>query len=254
MGAWGTAITSDDTVMDVADCMVASLKKGGNLTTATQTALLEYRDLLEDPDDGPLVWLAVAHVQWKYGLVENRILSKVCEDVEKGAGLELWAENPKNLKKRIEVLLKFVSKISHPNPKPSAYPKTVVRPAPFKAGDCLSVVIAEKQFGAVIVLAVDNRNVEYGLNLVGSLDYLSEHPPGKEVFEERKWLYLHHGKWNGRHDLFWVLPVGFAKLKERFSVVCQTDLRSFDPRESDYHSSWSGVGRQIVIQRAADAT
>ena len=52
---------------------------------------------------------------------------KAGDDIDSGRGLDLWREDPKVLKRRMQVLREFLEKISTDNPKPSAKPRTVIR-------------------------------------------------------------------------------------------------------------------------------
>jgi hypothetical protein len=227
------------------------MKRGDSLLSACADAERVYQALLDDPDDGPLVWLALAHVQWKYGTVAPRIMERVRADVRCGNGLERWAEDPQVLARRRTALDRFVARLELPNPKPSAAPKAVSRPAPFGEGDCLAVLTTEGTYTAAIVLKADNSNLEYGTNLVGSLDYLSPVAPDSAVFEQRQWLYLRHGNWNGAPDLVWYGVHGFRAERKRFSVVGQTKLRAGDPASSNSFTSWKQLGVQILLCRRA---
>ena len=44
----------------------------------------------------------------------------------------------------------------------------------FQPGDCLSILMSNGQYAAALVLVADHSNVEYGKNLIGVLDYLSQ--------------------------------------------------------------------------------
>jgi len=246
MGAWGTSVTSDDTVSDVVGYMVDCLKAGNTLEHASDLALLNFKDLLDDEDDGPLIWIGVAHAQWKYGTVAQSVLDRVRKDFLSQRGLERWREDPTLLQKRVDALSRFLRKIESPNLKPAATPTQIVRLAPYAPGDCLSVLTADQRYTAAIVLGVNNSNVENGLNLVGSLNYLSHSPPVAADFERRDWLIKKHGNWNGERDLIWTLPVGFKKEQRRFQIVCQTRIRFFDPKKSEIHGAWNSIGAQIL--------
>lgn len=251
MGAWGAAITSDDTVSDVIAAMVSCLKAGASLTEAADKVLVEFRQSVDDGDEGPLIWLGIAHAQWKYGAVDEKVLHHIRDDVMFERGLDRWRDDPEQMKRRQEVLSRFLAKISLPNAKPASIPKTTSRLAPFAAGDCLSVLTADSRYTAAIVLGVDNSRIEYGTNLVASLDYLSDMPPTPAVFEGRKWLVKHHGNWNGERELIWLGSADFKKEQRRFVVICQTKVRFFDPKKSESHGSWKMLGSQILLCRAA---
>lgn len=251
MGAWGTSITSDDTVSDVVDHVLGRMKRGDSLLAACTSAERTFSAELSDPDDGPLIWLALAHVQWKSGSVAPRVLERVRSDISSGNGLERWREDSKLLAQIRAALERFLAKIESPNPKPPALPKAVIRLAPFAEGDCLSVLTTEGTYTAAIVLKVNNSNPEYGANLVGSLDYLSETPPALEVFEERQWLKKNHGNWNGEPDLVWYGPHGAKTERKRFSVVGRTKIRFRDPSSAPGYTSWRQLGVQILLCRRA---
>src|SRR4051812_5608661 len=249
MGASGTSITSDDTVADVVATIVERMKDGATLQEASSFALRQYKKLLRDTDDGPLLWLALAHVQWKYGIVDAQVLEQIRNDISTERGLERWREDPADLVKRKRVLAAFFDKVSRANPKPASPPRSIVRLAPFNPGDCLSVLTVEGAYTAAIVLEADNSQAEHGSNLVGSLDYLAPNPPGQSDFEERRWLFKHHGNWNGAQELSWYLPVGLRQARKRITVVGSTTIRSDDPRKCDSYSAWFHLGQHILLAR-----
>jgi hypothetical protein len=254
MGAWGTAITSDDTVLAVIEFVAQRLKSGDGLQAACKAAEHNFQEELRDEDDGPLVWLALAHVQWKYGEVTPRISERVRADFRAGRGLERWRDDPKQLQQRQAVLAKFLSKIETPNPKPARAPKKIIRLAPFAAGDCLAVRLADGQHTGAIVLRVDNSNEEHGASLIGSLDYLASSPPEPSVFEQRVWLYKHHGNWNGEPELHWYGSSGLRKERERIAVIYKTKLRPTDPTDSRSLSNLARLGTQIILCRGSGST
>lgn len=252
MGTWGTAVTSDDTVNDVTAFMIDCLKAGNSLSEASDKALLHFRESLDDADDGPLIWLGIALTQWKYGMVNETVLRHVRENINSELGLDRWREDPAQLGKRIDVLSRFLTKISEPNQKPATIPKIVSRPAPFAPGDCVSVLTSDLRYTAAIILAVDNSNIEHGANLVGSLDYLSDIPPTPEIFEKRKWLCKHHGNWKGERELSWFGPAGLKKEQRRFAIVCQTKIRFFDTKKANSFNAWANLGKQILLCHATN--
>ena len=251
MGAWGTGVTQEDAVSDVIGHIGDLLKKGMSLSDACTDARLTFGDMERDEDEAPLLWLALASVQWKYGQVEPEVLRRVTADLTEEKGLDRWREDPKLFVKRKNVLAKFVEKIVRPNPKPSRTPRLVIRKAPFEPGDCLSVQTPDGRYTAALVLAADNSLVEHGRNLIAGLDYLESRPPGLEVFERRPWLPVWHGTWNGESDVIWYFPYGFRKVCKRITVVGKTSLRESDPRDSRRFCAWLMLGQQIIDTRNA---
>jgi len=123
MGAWGTALFSDDTASDVRDDYRDHVGDGLSGPSATDRLLEEWRATLGDPDEGPVFWLALAATQWKCGRLEPRVLEKALDAIAGGAGLQRWKDNPKLLKKRQAVLAKFEEQLRSPPPSEKRIPK-----------------------------------------------------------------------------------------------------------------------------------
>jgi hypothetical protein len=60
----------------------------------------------------------------------------------------------------------------------------LIRPPIFSTGDCLSIKLSARRYGAALVLATDHRDInygKYGRNLICTLDYLNNKPPSIRV-------------------------------------------------------------------------
>lgn len=253
MGAWGTGIRQDDVVLDVVGTFEDHLKAGRSVAEATAAVKAQCAGSLSDADEGPLIWIAIAEVQWTYGQLDPQVLKHVQDDFASERGLDLWREDARVLSRRIAVLEKFIARISAPNPRPKKGAKTVVRAPKFQAGDCLSIRLANGQYGAALVLAADHSEVENGRNLVVVLDYLATEKPGLDVFRARNWLICTHHHWQNHVELAWYLPVGFRKAKDRIEVVGQIQILASDPNDSNFYNGWGKVGEEVVLQRQWDA-
>lgn len=249
MGAWSTAITGDDTVADVIGEVVDRLKKGATMAEASAAARQIFKSLLDDVDDGPLVWLGLAAIQWRHGRVEAQVLRQVQALVCSELGLDRWRDDPKALAKRRDVVARFVEQVALPNDDPKPLPKLVVRSAPFQAGDCLAVHVGDGRQTAALVLATDNSRPEHGMNLVAGLDYLSARRPELVDFERCPRLHKVHGQWQGQQDLLWCLPVGFKKQRARFQLIGHLAIDGLDSPCCDAFGAWGQVGEQIVLNR-----
>jgi hypothetical protein len=255
MGSWGLGIKQDDLVCDVIGLLDEYLKDGASIEGATQSVLDQFAESLEDIDESPLVWIAIAEAQWTYGELDKKVLLQVKDDLAKDRGLEVWRETSESVyRKRHQVLVRFIERISTPNTKPKKRPKRVVRAPKFGTGDCLAVKLSNGQYGAAIVLVADHSNQEYGKNLIAVLDYISMDPPSLKVFKKRRWLKLTHHNWDGRLDCSWYLPIGFRNEKDRFEIVGNTKLNRRDPKESTYYASWKTLGEGIIHQREWDTS
>jgi hypothetical protein len=249
MGTWGFSVTADDTVTDIISFVTDELKAGEPIEIATSKAIAEFAELKNDNDEEPLLWLAIAHLQWKYGRVDPNILEHVRYDIAFECGLERWRDEPQSLLKRKAALAKFLARIESPNPKLSKPPKLVIRKAPFAKGDCLAVLLPDGRYTAAIVLAENNSSPECGMNLIASLDFLGVVPPEMDVFKRKEWLRLNHGTWNNRLDINWYLPPRFRQESKRFLVMGNIKLGWFIPKGDDSYTAWQSLGNQILLCR-----
>lgn len=93
MGAWDAGIFDDDVAMDVQDLFEHTLSQGDNVAEATAFILEEYEELLEDDDDGVIIFLALASLQIKHKALQPEIKDRALEIIENGQGLEVWEES-----------------------------------------------------------------------------------------------------------------------------------------------------------------
>lgn len=115
MGAWGVAIYSDDLACDVRDRYVDLLCEGLADVVATERLLGEMAEVQRDPDSAPVLWLALAHTQWRLGRLELRVAERALRVINDGSNLELWREQGLDVK-RAAVLAKLKSQLTSPMP------------------------------------------------------------------------------------------------------------------------------------------
>lgn len=249
MGAWGYGIRQDDFVLDVVGDLEGFLKAGLNVPEATTAVLSQHAATIDDPEDGPLLWIAIADVQWIHGALDPQVFARVKEDIERGRGLDRWRDDSHGLMRRKAALDSFVGKITAPNSRPKKLPKTVVRSPKFMAGDCLSIRLADGQYAAALVLAADHSNTEYGTNLVGVLDYLSTEKPQIDVFRERRWLAFSGSAAQNKLDVAWYHYLGFRSARSRLEIVGHVEISDSDPKDSNTFRRWTGIGDEVLSRR-----
>jgi hypothetical protein len=71
----------DDTVLDVIEEFKNYLKETQSVEKSTAMPLSNNQEILEDEDEGPLFWLALAKCQWEYGVLEKGVLEQVITDL-----------------------------------------------------------------------------------------------------------------------------------------------------------------------------
>ncbi len=67
MGAWGTAIFSDDFAADLRDDFKVFIGDGLTSEEATEKLKKQYSTALRDVEEGPVFCLALAATQWSLG-------------------------------------------------------------------------------------------------------------------------------------------------------------------------------------------
>lgn len=250
MGAWGSGITQDDTVLDLIEDFKDSVKKTKNIEITTKLLIENNKYLIDDEDEGPLFWIALAKCQWEYGNLQTDVLEKVIDDFEKENGLGIWKEeSQKDYLARKKVIMNFIENIKHTNPKPKKLPKLTIRKPLFKEGDCLSIKVNEHYYGAAIVIKADDSDPEYGENLIIATTYWNQVPPKQENFLKKEWLKLTYENWNGSVHKSWYGPQGFRKYKDVIVKVGSIDVSEFKEIPCESYSLWSSlielIGRQM---------
>jgi hypothetical protein len=78
--------------------------------------LTRWASALDDVDDGPVFWLALAATQWNYGQLQPAVGKRALEVIDTGADLGRWEGS--HLDRRRKVLLELRAKLVSAQPKP----------------------------------------------------------------------------------------------------------------------------------------
>ncbi len=81
--------------------------------------------MLEDEDESPLFWLALAATQWKTGHVEDAVIKKALNIIDAGTELKRWSDDEGLLKKREGHLSRLKAQLLTPPPPPKKLPKVI---------------------------------------------------------------------------------------------------------------------------------
>jgi hypothetical protein len=117
MGVSGVAIFSDDTASDVQHEFLDLLRRGLQAEDASNILIRDWSATIEDADDGPVFWLALAATQWKYGCLSEDVKQRAIGIVDSGTNLARWSG--KLLEKRRSVLAELKAELLRPQPKPT---------------------------------------------------------------------------------------------------------------------------------------
>jgi hypothetical protein len=117
MGAWGPALFSDDIASDVRSDYRALIEDGAEDDAATQRVLDSYTDALNDSDDGPVVWLALAFTQSKIGRLDPAVAARALQIIDNGEGMSRWHEQgARAAASRESALAKVRAQLAGPQP------------------------------------------------------------------------------------------------------------------------------------------
>jgi len=117
MGTWRTKLYEDDVALDVKDMYTEDLRKGKDNETVTAELIKKWGDSVDDVDDGPIFWFALADTQWNLGRLLPHVKRNALAWIDKGTDLDRWAyESEKKAQARAEVIEALKEKLNSPMP------------------------------------------------------------------------------------------------------------------------------------------
>lgn len=115
MGTYGAALFHDDIANDVRDDFLNLLRQGHSPDESSKALLSQWATSIDDSDDGPVFWLALAATQCEYGCLQADVKQRAVVVIDEGSGLGRWSG--KFLERRREVLAELRAKLLGPQPK-----------------------------------------------------------------------------------------------------------------------------------------
>lgn len=215
MGAWGTAIFSDDFACDIRDDYIKLIIKGKSSEEATE--IIKESMMPESGDDEyPVFWIALAVTQWKKGRLLPEVRDMAIALIESGADLIRWEEEPpKQYKKREAALEKAKQTLLSPMPPAKKIPvPSWMKSDPWQKGDVLSYKITREDIshpeycGKYILLRVEDM-VFYKINETYSAYYAvfawyGDEIPNPAIVDKLTYLKLREVK-AGTPDYFYLI-------------------------------------------------
>ena len=113
MGSWGTELYQNDTTLDVKSQFEKMYYAGKSVQEITEQLLEEYREILGDPEEESLFWMALADTQWEFGVLLPQVLEQALYWIEKESSIkrlyqmsgEVKKEQRENAMRRLKVKL-----------------------------------------------------------------------------------------------------------------------------------------------------
>jgi len=185
VGAWGTAIFTDDVACDVRDGYRQLVADGSSGPEATDRLLREWAEVLEDEEEGPIIWLALAAAQWDCGRLEEPVKAKALEIIDNGSSLAPWSIEGESrlLKQRQAVLAKLRDKLQSPQPAAKRIKKLPQNDCPWPVGEVLAFRLASGKSLLFHLVAKDDNSKVGCLPIFALLDWVDEQMPPAETIK-----------------------------------------------------------------------
>lgn len=250
MGAWGTAIKSNDTSSDIYSEFYDLYNEGAEPKAVADKLIKENRESIDSPEDSNNFWFALALALWETKSLTEEIYLKVKEAIVSGQDLLIWKEldaSENDIKRRKAVLEKFLEQLSTERPKAKARKKLKVREPIFEKGACLSFKLKNGNYGGAIVFEAD-KQTGYGYNLVVTTRLNEPDKPSIQQFENAEVLVANFANWDNEPKISWYLPDRYQKeASSLFEVVGLVKVEtSFSPNGKEIRASFSGSWQQVV--------
>jgi len=208
MGAWGTAIKSNDTYADVYGDFFDRYNNGEGVSDISKRLKVRHLDTINDPEDCNNFWFALAKAQWDCKQIDALVLDKVKQIIETGSDIEIWRRlgaDEKSVKKRKIALEAFLHVLLSERPKAKARKKKIFREPVFEKGDCLVFILENGNYGGALELeALHGSETPYVLIAITKLNQATK--PTKQEFISAEVLILNFASHGNRPDIFWMLP------------------------------------------------
>jgi hypothetical protein len=140
MGAWGPGLFSDDVACDVRDQYRELLEDQVPDDEAEHQVLDAWSASLDDDDDGPVVWLAVAATQSKLGRLSDRVKGEALRVIDDGSDMARWADADRTDRAaRAKALAKLRDQLTGPQPAPKKLRKPKQKTSGLALGEVLAL-------------------------------------------------------------------------------------------------------------------
>jgi hypothetical protein len=244
MGTWGFGILDDDQARDVYDRYVDADASGAHADAdaIVRTLRASFADLIDDPDEGPVFWLAIAQAQWERSGVTPEVRKHVDDIVARGLGLARWAEaGAGELARRKAALTRFAARLGKPRTG-AARPSRPDAGVPFVVGDCLAIDLGDGRFGAAVVTKSSSGTTPS--HIISIVDFYGTAPPDAAMFDPPPWLQVPGSP--GTIVKYSVYATGYRRHGRKYRVVCRIMPGAVPPPLTLGLANWSSVWADLA--------
>ncbi len=254
MGAWGTAISSNDTYADIYGEFFDLYDDGLDISEISAKLVEQNQETINDPDDASNFWFALAKAQWECKQLDPAILDRVEQIIVSGSDIAAWRRldsSEKDLRKRESALKVFLEKLRSEKPKPRARKKKIIRQPIFEKGDCLAFRLEDGNYGGCVILEAVAM-VGFGLNLVATTGINQSTPPSVSDCREAEVLTVRYPYTGDEAAIGWNYSTDFKKDEGLFAVIGKIDIsKQFDPNDYSFGFGYRGGWKIWIIDVAS---
>lgn len=241
MGTWGVAIFSSDTAADVRSTYRELLEDGYSDADASAEVLNRFKEAVNDPDDGPLLWTGLAAAQQRLGRLQSDVRDRAIAVVDAGADLHLWDDRKLREPRRL-ALAKLRAELLGPQRERVAVRRPRRKPSPVAKGQ-------------VFLLRLDDGR-EARFNVIGMEEHRMGDLPILQLIDDRGRTYRRRLELLGKVDWpraqFEIVPPRWSDLPTSDEIrVVGAHGRSVPLEEARSYTSWRLL-REIVQQLIDD--
>lgn len=200
MGTWGSSLYSNDTTSDIKILYTEYLKQGKSNQEAYDEIMSYGKEYMEDEDEAPLFWYALADTQWSLGRLMPEVKESALQWIAQGGGLKLWEESKKGSVGWAKTLEKLKEKLLSEMPPEKKFRKPAqFEHNPWEIGDVYAYqfhtdIAEERGLNGKYILfrKVDNYNMylEQVVSVVQVFDRVFDELPTVEVVDSIRVLPL----------------------------------------------------------------
>jgi len=230
MGAWGTAISSNDTYADIYDEFFELYNDGLEVEEISQRLIQNSQETINDPDDCTNFWFALAKAKWECKQLDSELYQRIKNIVDTGADIEVWRQlnaDEKDLKKRKVVLDKFLIDLSTEKPKPKARKKKkepkIIQPV-FEKGDCITFKLENGNYGGAVALEAIYNDTNPYVNLIAATRINKMEKPSIEDFKNSTVLVQNFAMFKDDPNIHWYSPIRHNNVVSLIEVVGKIDI------------------------------
>lgn len=180
MGAWGPGIFSCDLACDVRASYREKIGEGLSSEEATESLCQDFPECLNDPDERPTFWMALAAAQWQCGRLISKVKYYAIEVIDAGGDIHLF-QSPKHCRQRAAALAKLRTRLLQPQRAPTRIREVYHYRTDWNLGDVVGYRLQSGKWVLLRVVDISEQK-KSRIPIVELCDWTGqEFPPTSEI-------------------------------------------------------------------------